>query len=1286
MAGKRIKGATITFEVTDDGSLRAIGQKAAGAKKGLDGVGKSSGDVRRNMQAMSGRVESGTKGFARMQQGTGGLVQAYAILASTLFAVGAAFRAMENAANIRNQIQGFTMLAEITGTSMLSITSSVRAATGGLLDFQTAAQQTAIATAAGFSKGQIIELAEGARNASVALGRDLTDSFNRLIRGVTKAEPELLDELGIILRLDIATRNFAAAQGLSADKLTIAQRRTAVFNEVAKQLDNNFGAINDKADQLLNPFTRFSTALSDIAISLSNYVIPAGEAFIGFFERNGTILSITLGFIAKSLITSMVPALGDVNAAMDNWTTNSQKKLKMLSTAYDGQKKKLKEVAKMTTKTENQVSKAFKASITKRGLTLKEFFDKDVANQKRSVRAHINALKAKEQATGRSMARQIAIQEAAYKKIAQAGQKSALTIQAAFGVAGAGIQAGVARVGMAVTGVFARIGTAALAVLAPAFATLGAIINAAFGIFMAFSIGTIFYDMIPAVKKAKEAAAELEPTFKASNTAVKEMGLIMSAFSTTKVEAIGKAFLDGKDTAMEMASAVDFLNNALNNLNLVDPTKSLIDSVESQLVEAGMEERKWYYLWLGKGPTEAAKMAGEMAANDYINSALVAMQTAEGQSAVRSSLETLFRPGDDVKIKTSGDRRGAGTFETKERAETYGRGAAREAEVNRITQERVGTIMNLVQALRSAKEEGKATTQYVEKIQEAFKEFGFAAEDAFKIITDPETGIKTVEVTDNLDTSLTKVTKTLTAMQQKIQGVANMTEPLNNLVETFNLLTPKPSEYKKLENNLKSVFNEIEGYTKKDGTIVPGIDKDSVITIADIQAVQGELTKEQKAFYDSLGGTIKLYDVAIFKIMQTTGHTKETAQALFDNRKTIIDTISAVDEMNARMNTMSSLNQAQLLLNNQLNDRHSKRNALVLQQEMKSKELLAHIGNTVVEHTNINNLESTNLETQTLKREEMIGQKEVLQAQLEVINNQLDRTFQLRKALIEAFDSAGGKGLEDMILGEKSGSEVMRAIADDMRKASAGQLSDMIMTPITGGFKKLLGMGEESIKLTPEAQAIQKVHNEHVTALRQALGDHVRSLGGTGLMGGGLGADGANTGGGLADAIGAGNLTGEGGTGSASAAANMVKSQFSSFFSSMFGPIGSLFSSLFGGLGGMGGGLMSIFGLEKGGVIGLAKGGMARYADGGVATQPTYLVGEGKKNEAVVPLPDNRSIPVNLKGQGSTNNTSINVNIDSSGSTTDITGNDAGQFGEMLNAAVQTVIEREMRPGGILGG
>ena len=86
---KKTKGATITFEVTDDGTLKQVGQRAKGAKKGIDGVSKSAGDARRNMQAMSGRTESASKSFS-YATGTGGLVQSYAILASTLFAITAA--------------------------------------------------------------------------------------------------------------------------------------------------------------------------------------------------------------------------------------------------------------------------------------------------------------------------------------------------------------------------------------------------------------------------------------------------------------------------------------------------------------------------------------------------------------------------------------------------------------------------------------------------------------------------------------------------------------------------------------------------------------------------------------------------------------------------------------------------------------------------------------------------------------------------------------------------------------------------------------------------------------------------------------------------------------------------------------------------------------------------------------------------------------------------------------------------------------------------------------------
>jgi hypothetical protein len=48
---------------------------------------------------------------------------------------------------------------------------------------------------------------------------------------------------------------------------------------------------------------------------------------------------------------------------------------------------------------------------------------------------------------------------------------------------------------------------------------------------------------------------------------------------------------------------------------------------------------------------------------------------------------------------------------------------------------------------------------------------------------------------------------------------------------------------------------------------------------------------------------------------------------------------------------------------------------------------------------------------------------------------------------------------------------------------------------------------------------------------------------------------------------------------------------------------------------------------------GIAVGGFKAFANGGVVQGPTLgLVGEGKYNEAIVPLPDGRSIPVQMQG------------------------------------------------------
>ena len=111
----------------------------------------------------------------------------------------------------------------------------------------------------------------------------------------------------------------------------------------------------------------------------------------------------------------------------------------------------------------------------------------------------------------------------------------------------------------------------------------------------------------------------------------------------------------------------------------------------------------------------------------------------------------------------------------------------------------------------------------------------------------------------------------------------------------------------------------------------------------------------------------------------------------------------------------------------------------------------------------------------------------------------------------------------------------------------------------------------------------------------------------------------------------------------------------------------------------------TIHSIRHGGIVeppvGYATGGIAK---GSSAGYPAVLHGK----EAVVPLPNGNSIPVELRDGAGTNNISITVNMNEGGTSTQQEGfgseDQAAQLGKMLSAAVQQELQNQKRPGGIL--
>jgi tape measure domain-containing protein len=100
------------------------------------------------------------------------------------------------------------------------------------------------------------------------------------------------------------------------------------------------------------------------------------------------------------------------------------------------------------------------------------------------------------------------------------------------------------------------------------------------------------------------------------------------------------------------------------------------------------------------------------------------------------------------------------------------------------------------------------------------------------------------------------------------------------------------------------------------------------------------------------------------------------------------------------------------------------------------------------------------------------------------------------------------------------------------------------------------------------------------------------------------------------------------------------------------------------------------------------QGGFQAFANGGIVKGPTLgLVGEGRYNEAIVPLPDGRSIPVDLgNAAGNQIVSNITVNVSNGQAQSNANGSNSSELGRKLEGAVKQVIVGELRPGGLLGG
>lgn len=1280
MASKEVRVKVI---LDDNGTIRLTEKSAKKLGGALNNTGVAAQNASKQIKGAAQTATAAGKQFSGMARGAGGVVAAYATLAAQVFAVTAAFNFLKEGGDLKKLYEGQIALSAATGTSYRNLTRDIQRATDAQITYAEAASAAAIGKAAGLSNAQLTALGKAAKDTSAVLGRDLTDSFNRLVRGVTKAEPELLDELGIILRLNTATENYKRVTG-AVGELNAFQRTQAVTNEVLTQAEEKFGALQAALEPSANTVKQLGANFSELVDKLK----------IGAAEGLAPIISLLKDF----------PAL--VVAAFLPFTT------KVLQAALPGLENLEQSMGRVSEKLTG-----YKAGLEKTAVDQKTIYAKMAGNEKKRLQQVSQSIAKETTQRKNSLIKQLADGKELTAKQIQSIKANLKKREAAYGITDAkmrqsfinalnAMEAKAKQTEKVIGGVFVRIATGAkiaatsaatfftgaFATIAAGAAKVGAFLATAFSVVswvgIIVALGAMAYSFFRTKEEVTGISAELKYFEEQVKSSTEEAEKFIQVQNALNIE-VSKA-----------GSVFQGFGNRLQNFSSKILLKNLGDISEGMQKFRGSSEDAIDNLETLKKAPPAPIIAPIMTVGQ-----IEAQQASEAQAKIVRNKELDKKLTEQTAALTKGIT--LDYLKTAEAQELFSRKQIGALKV--LTSER-----DIVEGINNTRfQSSEAVKEYLENLNGVLngtKSISQELLDQRTLIMDignlyAEEEFLTKELDKNIQSftnSFLNIGKDQSTLIQ-IQQILLNTEMLKAAGEEItqdqidrNASYRETAKILEDQINLQNEFN-LAQKTIDNRTQRALIGKTKLVA-AEIKA-QGELAKIRN-------NILKIEKDSIQR--QTT--LKKKFEELAQARERVA--LTGADKDVAAVNLLEK----ELMTHQSIIDT----NEQDIEQQKIRQEILERQLNTIVQMGEAaNQALETSLSANI--RDAILGKQDSIRdAFLNIITKVREAAVgKLAEGLTKNI-MKGGQSLFDRILGRKGGEEKKEVALDPAAKmeqafelggtSAANKIRAALEgQPVAaGGSAASGGIAAYKEPLAPgQALGPTQTAEEPRAGFWATLFGHKREVLREGNVGEVRGDDGIATTGGLAGKPGKGLLGGlETIFGGFKDGLKTMFSKEGGFleglseifgngldgFSQIFSGIGDALGGLFGGgggggMGGIFGTALSLFGFANGGYV---PGGFQAMASGGVVNTPTLgLIGEGKMNEAVVPLPNGRSIPVDMGGQQSQqqNNVSVNVNMSGDqvkGESNEAQGQNAALMGRLISGAVQREIQNQQRPGGLL--
>lgn len=198
-------------------------------------------------------------------------------ITAAVLAAKKAFDLMNQAAQFQEREQAFANMAASHGANADRIIADMKRISRGTIDTMTIMEKAGTAMTLGIAADKLDELMQVARASSKITGQTVSAAFSDITLAVGRQSKMILDNLGIIVKVEDANERYAQKLHKTAEQLTEAEKKQAFLNatlEAGGDIVRRVGSMQDSAAERIQ---RYQARWSDASYTIGKALLTVAQ-------------------------------------------------------------------------------------------------------------------------------------------------------------------------------------------------------------------------------------------------------------------------------------------------------------------------------------------------------------------------------------------------------------------------------------------------------------------------------------------------------------------------------------------------------------------------------------------------------------------------------------------------------------------------------------------------------------------------------------------------------------------------------------------------------------------------------------------------------------------------------------------------------------------------------------------------------------------------------------------------------------------------------------------------